>query len=153
MYSATQLETPGETSRDNDTQKLLEMYDKEFGLEIGSSRELEGNMREESRSRNESFVDGLFEEIAREYSEGKQLLSCGWKCFFSYSDRQEQDQTLDRGLDIENHDDFSSHGVLCQSYRRREENPEETQHYYPRLEKWFCAFNEIAKLFTKQKET
>lgn len=41
MYLTTELETPTPTMNEKDSQKLLEMYDKEFGLEVGSSRRIE----------------------------------------------------------------------------------------------------------------
>lgn len=65
------------TDLKNDIHRLLDEYDEEFGLEIGSSYELESHML---RMDSNSSI-GLIGEIEREYNRKNRFKK--WLCIFS----------------------------------------------------------------------
>lgn len=132
MYSTTRMEN--NIARENDTEKLLEKYDKEFGLEIGSNKELVDCMKPDNT---------LLDEMEKEYSIVKTYFNRLCKSFFStdgeYSDSDSEDRvynydTHDTETGFHNNSDFNIHPWIT------------------RPDKWTMIASSIYSFFVKKKD-
>ena len=144
MYSTVKMEN--NIARKNEKEKLLEKYDKEFGLELGSNKELVENMNEEPHT--------VFKETEKQYSIAAKHFMDTLNCFI-YGTRPYDDRDYESDSSYENQE--AQEDIESDNDEDRDTkigyylDLDFVQHFWIKPSRWEYLISSIYALFTKKK--